>query len=934
MRAARHARCVCLCSALLILSISSAWAQYITFGKNKVNYRDFEWRVLRNDRFEFYFYPEEEELARYALSAAEEGYRQHREAFVHEVSKPIPVILYSSHHDFQQTNITPIHIPEGVAGLTESSRGRVMLPFDGSFHRFFHTLHHELVHAFQLSMGERLARERTRRRVASYPLWFTEGMAEHWSGQWDADGDLILRDLVIAGKLPEIEDFWRYNGTFTLYKLGQSVVDYISDTYGDDKLAAFYTDIWKVGRFEDLFPLVLGATQDEVSERWMHHQRERYYPDVMSGDPILHEARVVSKWGMEMKPTPIPTGVEGLENSFIFVSTRSGYASIYTGSLIEPRAKAEVVIRGQRSPEYLSFHAFRSRMDVSPRGWLVFSTQRGDRDFLVIYDLVAGEVVQSFGFAELVGATSPQWDTSGERIVFSGLRRSGQADLYVLDIASGRSERLTDDWFYDSEPAFHPGGERIVFVSDRGGAGKDGALNLFELDLGTGEVRRLTAGDWWDLSPSWSPDGAEVLFVSTRDGMRNLYTLDEQGTCRRRTRALEAMQDPRWLPSGREVLASVYHGERMHAAVITLGEGEVISSPTAAPGRLEPWTWQAEIDSIEAEEGRYRSSFALDVAQAGVAVDRGLGTNEGVQLLLRDLMGNRLMLFQLGNTTISTENFIDNFSASATYIDLSRRLNRGVSIFHHAGTYYDALRVPFFERRAGSQLLLSYPFSRFSRVETTFGLAFSEKEKPAAGFVRKGVLATHSISWIHDTSLWLHTGPIDGERKHVTLGMAMNLRRPGVEFVYLLADARRYLRLGHHSAMAFRLQGRLSDGPDPQIFLLGGTHSLRGYPRRALHGSGTVLANVELRFPMFRGFLLVPEGLGAIGLPGVQGALFLDAGRAWDDGRSDGWRGSYGLGFRMGLGGVLVLRLDFARRTDFDRWPNRDYTEFYLGWNY
>jgi hypothetical protein len=229
---------------------------------------------------------------------------------------------------------------------------------------------------------------------------------------------------------------------------------------------------------------------------------------------------------------------------------------------------------------------------------------------------------------------------------------------------------------------------------------------------------------------------------------------------------------------------------------------------------------------------------------------------------------------------------------------------------------------------------LSYPFSRYARVETALGLAYSEKERPLTSFYRRGMLATHWVSWIHDTSLWLPTGPIDGARRHLTVGLTMNLRRPGVENAYLLADARRYVRLGQRSALAVRVQGRFSDGPDPQVFLLGGPFGLRAYSWRSLYGTRTVLANLELRFPVLRGFLLAPAGMGALGFPGIQGAVFADTGQAWDDHRASGWLGSYGFGFRMGLAGVLVLRLDFARRTTFRAWPSRHYTSLHIGWDF
>ncbi len=910
-------------------------AQYIDFGKNKVSYREFDWSVLKSEHCHLYYYHEEEQLARIALAMAEEGYRLHRDRFAHELSRPIPILLYSSHQDFEQTHVTPMFLPEGVGGLTESMRGRVLMPFEGSLYEFRQTLRHELVHAFQLSLSERFVRERGRPRAAAPELWFSEGLAEHWSRTWDADGDLILRDLVISGKLPAIDEFWQYEGTFALYKLGQSVLDFVGETYGDDKLLLFYSEAWKERSFADLLAATLGVERDELSARWTQWLRRRYYPEVAAARPVNEIGERIAIHGQELKPTPIPAGIPGWSGQFVFVSPYSGYVNLYVADLDSKHPHPRVLVKGERSPQLLSFHAFRSRMDVSRQGVLIFSAQAGGEDELTAYDLARQRVVARWGFDSLVGMTSPQWDADGRRVVFSGLGRDARSDLYLLDTETCELRRLTDDLFADTDPAFHPDGRHVAFVSDRGAGGDAGSRNLFLLDLDSGEISRLTEGPWWDLSPSWSPDGEELLFVSTRDGLRDLYTLDRCGRGARRTRSLDAILDPRWLPSGGEVLASVYREGHFETTRIPLRAVAAVDSfqETIAPivrERLGP-VMPAE---ITARPEPYRPVFALDAAQGGVAVDPSLGNGEGLQVLLRDMLGNRMLFLQLGNTTISTRDFLDNFSAGATWIELGRRVNRGVSLYHHAGDYYDEFGLPYFERRVGASGLLSYPLSRFTRLETSGGLAYAEKEKPSTNVVRRGMIATHYVSWVHDTSLWTETGPIDGTRAHLTLGMTMNLRRPGIENVLLLADGRRYLRFERHSALALRVQARLSGGPDPQVFLLGGAHTLRGYPWRELHGTRSALANAELRFPLLRRFVLDTAWAGPLALPGIQGALFCDAGQAWYRDWPLRWLGSYGFGLRMGLGGVLVLRFDVARRTDFHEWPQRTVSEFFIGWNY
>lgn len=922
----------CLLAGLVLLGAMDAQAQFIAFGKNKIQYSQFDWQMLESSHFQLYYYPEEEHLARRAIQWAEESYARLRELFATDVGRPIPLIIYSSHQDFEQTNITPFFLPEGVAGLTEFARGRVLIPFNGSINDFRETLQHELVHVFQLSVIVEAHRMAPQDISASPPLWFTEGLAVHWSEDRDSRADMILSDMTLTGRLPAITEFWRYQGTFTMYKLGQSVMDFLGETYGEDRIREFYTRLGTVRIFDDLFPLIYGETVEEISRRWEHAVRKRYFPTVQSEEPALFEGRLLARSGADFKPTPVPDGIEGFSDSFVFISARTGFASIYaadteTGDLLDE------VVKGQRRPEFESFHPLQSRLDISSRGELAFVSKHDEKDAVFTLDLETKEVTGRFGFDGLIALLSPSWFPDGDRLVFSGLSRSGRSDLYVYDRATKQLERLTDDLYQDISPAVRPTGDEIVFVSDRGPHGRKGARNLFLMNLETREIRFLTNGPWDDLSPSWSPDGEQVLFSSSRSGSYDLYTVDRNGDGRRRTRATETLLDPRWLPDGKGVLCGLFTLGSFQCVRVDLNE-EFEAISLEVPAHWSPWSEEVTAQTVTPRSSRYKSRLSLDIAQGAVAVDPAFRSGEGVQALLSDLMGNRLLFLQLGNSTVSTSDFARNFSAGATLLDLGRRLNRGVSLYHISGDFYDAEGLPYFERRVGGSFLLSYPFDRFNRVETSASLAYSEKQWPSRLVDRKGMIATHYLSFVRDNSLWLPTGPIDGSRTNLTVGLVMNVKKLSTENALAVLDLRRYFRLGLRSAYAVRFQTRISHGPDPSLFLLGGSNSFRGYSYRAFVGTRALILNQEVRFPLLRGFAIgLP--MGVMTLPGVEGAAFFDAGQAWEEENlPDEIRGSYGLSFRMGLGGFLVFRFDLARRTDFNNWPGRVYSDFFIGWDY
>lgn len=151
------------------IASSAAHAQY--FGQNKVQHRDFEFSVLATEHFNIYYYPEEADAAKEMGRMAERWYARLTAVFGHQLVGRQAVVLYASHPEFEQTNVIEGAISEGVGGVTEGARRRIVLPMAGSLTASNHVMGHELVHAFQYDM--------LGRNAGAMPLWMIEGMAEY-----------------------------------------------------------------------------------------------------------------------------------------------------------------------------------------------------------------------------------------------------------------------------------------------------------------------------------------------------------------------------------------------------------------------------------------------------------------------------------------------------------------------------------------------------------------------------------------------------------------------------------------------------------------------------------------------------------------------------------------------------------------------------------
>jgi Tol biopolymer transport system component len=931
-------RPVFLIAIFLLLSVPSHGQYY--FGKNKVQYTNFDWQVLTTRHFEIYFYTEEKEIAQIAASCAEESYRFLENKFNHRIRRKIPLVIYSSPNYFAQTNIIPSLLPENVAGFTEFMKGRMVVPFDGSYSNFARVIRHELVHTFLRHKIPYVMKAHRRLNYTGLPLWFEEGLAEHWSGEWDTEADMMLKDLVLSGRFLRLEDVYQVYGTYLMYKIGEAFCARLEREYGDDEISLLLENYWRAKGFAQVFELTFNKSLKEFWNEWEYSLKKRYFPEVESKDLPTRVSTQLTFDGINIKPEPV---VLSDEEWVVFKSNRLGYSSICMMSAKGEREKSVTLIKGERSPQFESLHLLKSKIGVSKDGKIAFVSKSHENDVLYVYHIEERKITHRQGFADLIELSSPEWSPDGGRVAFVGVAKNGYSDLYLYDFEEELLERLTQDIYEEKDPSWSPDGQRIAFVSDRGAFGEDGFLNLFVLTLSEGEITPLTSGPHHDLAPDWSSDGKHLVFSSDRNGSFDLYLLPvrpeaDSSQVRRLTSFLTGAFDPGFSPDDKTVFFTAYEKysfqiNKMSSDTAVVGKATLSGPAKLLAGASQP-AWRPRKMKGDQQSGsvKYKNRFSFDIAQSVISYDAVYGTVGGFQAAFTDMLGNHQYFILLGNSARSTQDFLSSFNFGVTYINRIHRINYGYGLFHLKDEYYDEFHGFYTERQYGGLALVSYPLSKFKRVDASLFLRQSERDVYVQNREREAFLSTNYLSWILDTSIWDYVGPIDGTRVNFTLGLTLNLKDGETYNKLLLCDLRKYLRLKKNSCYAVRLMGFSSAGKEPQRLYLGGSWSLRGYDRRAFYGRHVVLASNELRFPLIDD-LFIGFPFGKISFRAIRGALFFDAGNAWED-EFDQLYGSFGIGARISLGYVMVLRFDISRTTDFEKISKRTDFDFFFGWNF
>ena len=261
------------------LAAAPASAQFIPYyGKNKVKYDNFAWRIYKSPHFEVFYYPEFEPQLERLTSYLESGYLKISTGLKHEMPKPIPVIFYKTHSEFEETNLFPSFIPEGVEAFTEPVLNRMVLPIDEPPDRMQGLITHEMTHAFEFDLIPRGLGYGIQQRPI--PLWVDEGLADYFRGIWEPLDLMMIRDAALTDKVPKLSkaEFEAFSGRL-VYNMGHACFEFMEARYGKEGIRQFLYTLRKGilgGSTEELFKQAFRTTPEEFDNAFDKWLMERF----------------------------------------------------------------------------------------------------------------------------------------------------------------------------------------------------------------------------------------------------------------------------------------------------------------------------------------------------------------------------------------------------------------------------------------------------------------------------------------------------------------------------------------------------------------------------------------------------------------------------------------------------------------------------------
>src|SRR5262245_8582515 len=476
---------------------ASAQTGYIPYyGKNKIRYNNFKWHIYTTDHFEVYYYPEIEQHLKRVVSYAESAYQAVSSDLKHDLAFKVPLMLYKTQSEFQQQNVEPSELPEGVLAFAEPYRDRMVLPIDEPSDALYRLITHELTHIFEFDI---IPRSLLRRGL---PLWVDEGLSDYMTGYWNAFDLMTVRDAAIADIVPAMSDFQGaafIDGRLP-YNLGHACFEFIESRWGKEGLRQFLFALRKavIGGGESAYEEAFRLKPEEFDDQFDKYLKDRFKPFRDKERPQDYGRDLAPKRGktpfvsvVSIEPSPsgdllaVAAGNrKEPELDLILLSTKDGkVVGNLTGGFNKDHGYEYIATPGGFRNNAVSW------MSWAPAGdRLAFFARTEKVKTLILQNVVTKKIEQRIELKTVDAPESPDFSPDGKEVAFAALR-GATADIFIVNLATSEVRNITNDAFGDYAPTYMPDGKSLVYLARVSGNDK-----LFKIDLASGKRTQLTFG--------------------------------------------------------------------------------------------------------------------------------------------------------------------------------------------------------------------------------------------------------------------------------------------------------------------------------------------------------------------------------------------------------------------------------------------------------
>jgi hypothetical protein len=516
---------ICMTIAFALLSTlfpQGLSAQGIPMGFsmfNQRNHPELKWQSAETDHFMIHWPAHLDGIEAQAAAIAEATYEALSENL--KVSFDYKIRIYLSDED-EIINGFAVPFPRSYTNIWVNLN-QVAEAWSGPEKWLRTVLAHELAHIFHFeAIRSNIPLVGILGIAPALPEPWTEGIAQYQTEPWHAlRGDDLLRKAFYDGR-PSFRDKSSLRNPALMYASGNSQLRYFASTYGDSLLADILSHrqeklggLIRYHSFNKAFEEVMDKPFDDFEEAWMRHMNIYYHS--LAGQMERSDS-------LGVKPEDIPGLFVG---DVQYNADTSALAVIALISADQPYQQLAVISNDSiRKRRVLAEGSFLSPLSWSPDGKTIAyaALSRGANGSLLndLY-LIDVATARRQRLTHSRRASFPAYSPDGQGLYFV-VNEGGTGNVFFMRPEDGQEERVTS---YEGDVqlgrlAIHPEGTHLAYARFEA----DGNRHLVVYELLTGNERIYGEGKYDDRMPLWNTDGTLLAYTSLRDHVPNLFVID------------------------------------------------------------------------------------------------------------------------------------------------------------------------------------------------------------------------------------------------------------------------------------------------------------------------------------------------------------------------------------------------------------------------
>ncbi|MEO9021450.1 MAG: hypothetical protein ABI237_01775 [Ginsengibacter sp.] len=508
----------------------------VEFGKNRLQFKKFEWQYYQSRDFNSYFSQNGQELAKYVAQVAEEELPGIEKFVEFSLQRRANIVIYNSFGDMKQSNIGLGSDWQNTGGVTKLVNNKMIVYYNGNHADLRRQIREGIAGILvqNLLFGEDLGEVAGNAALLDLPQWLIDGYIAYAGQNWSTELDNDLKSEILSGKYKNFYQlaferpllaghaFWyyieeKYKRENTTYLL------YLARVYKSLKRAS--QQITKERKFKDVLANFMQYQEDKYDN---DISRRKNYP---KGSEIMDYTigKRVNYFHFNVNPNK-------RNGSFAVVQYKRGQYRLLLNedgtdkTLLKFGAKSK---QDEMNPNY-------PMMAWDPKGTrLSVLYEEEGRIKLFVYDVITKVKPYKRDLSQYFDQVlDMKYMINSQTLLFSAVK-NGHSDIYTYNMENEKLKQITDDVYDDLDPSFvsFPGKTGILFSSNRPSAGARGGdtsllhnrFNVFLItDFETNkaalnQITQLTNLKFGDARFPTQYNNNHFTFVSDENGIGNRY---------------------------------------------------------------------------------------------------------------------------------------------------------------------------------------------------------------------------------------------------------------------------------------------------------------------------------------------------------------------------------------------------------------------------